>query len=160
MKKVLVTGANGQLGKCLKVKSKAIKALDFVFLDRSQLDVTSAGQIQSIFKTSNFDYCINCAAYTAVDNAEDQQELAHNINVLATKKLAETCKKHDVTLVHISTDFVFDGNNTISYKESDKTNPLSIYGSTKLEGEEVISTILREHYIIRTSWLYSEFGNN
>ncbi|MGB6268422.1 MAG: dTDP-4-dehydrorhamnose reductase [Olleya sp.] len=160
MKKILVTGANGQLGQCLKKKSKEEKALDFVFLNSSLLDITNSNQVQSVFSESKFHFCINCAAYTAVDNAEDQQDLAHKINVVGAKNLAEACIKQDTTLIHISTDFVFDGSNTNAYHEEDKVNPLSVYGKTKLGGEEAISSVLDKYLVIRTSWLYSEFGNN
>ncbi|RAJ17895.1 dTDP-4-dehydrorhamnose reductase [Olleya aquimaris] len=160
MKKILVTGANGQLGLCLKEQSNDFNTLDFVFLDSQQLDITNPEQIELVFNIHKADYCINCAAYTAVDLAEDNKDLAYNINTLGAKQLAEACKKHKVTLIHISTDFVFDGNNSIPYKESDKTNPLGVYGFTKLEGEKEIITILKQHYIIRTSWLYSKYKSN
>lgn len=160
MKKILVTGSGGQLGQCIKMKSKAFKTLDFVFLDSSLLDITNTEQITSVFGSSNYDYCINCAAYTAVDNAQEAKELAYNINVLGAKNLAEACKINDTILIHVSTDFVFDGSSKKPYKETDKTNPLGVYGLTKLKGEQAINSTLKNHYIIRTSWLYSEFGNN
>lgn len=160
MKKILVTGANGQLGLCLKIKSKENKGLDFVFLDSKALDITNPNQIEVVFKDSNFDYCINCAAYTAVDTAEDNQENAYKINVLGSKNLAEASEKFNSVLIHISTDFVFNGKNKEPYKETDLTHPLSVYGKTKLEGELIISSILKKYYIIRTSWLYSEFKSN
>jgi len=160
MKKILVTGSNGQLGSCLKIKSKEQKTLDFVFLDSQGLDVTNVKQINKVFSENNFDYCINCAAYTAVDQAEDESDIAYNINTLGAKNLAEASKKYKVTLIHVSTDFVFNGQAQVAYKETDITNPLGVYGSTKLEGEKEIQSKLSEHYIIRTSWLYSEFKNN
>lgn len=160
MKKILVTGANGQLGLCLKAKSKEEKTLDFVFLDSKALDITNTTQIDDVFSKSAFDYCINCAAYTAVDNAEDDIETAHSINTVGPKNLAEACKSNNVTLIHVSTDFVFDGTNTKPYLETDNTKPLGVYGETKLKGEQAIASILHQHYIIRTSWLYSEHKNN
>jgi len=160
MKKILVTGSNGQLGSCIKIKSKEQKTLDFVFLDSKGLDVTNSKQIDEVFSNNNFDYCINCAAYTAVDQAEDESDIAYNINTLGAKNLAEASKKYKVTLIHVSTDFVFNGQAQVPYKETDITNPLGVYGSTKLEGEKEIQSKLPEHYIIRTSWLYSEFKNN
>ncbi len=160
MKKILVTGANGQLGQCLKKQSNDFKSLDFVFLGSSQLDITNGDQINSVFKESDFDFCINCAAYTAVDNAEDEKQTAHKVNTLGPKNLAEACKKFDVHLMHISTDFVFDGNTDKPYKETETTNPIGVYGDTKLEGEKLIASILDNFYIIRTSWLYSEYNNN
>ena len=160
MKKILVTGSNGQLGSCIKIKSKEQKTLDFVFLDSKGLDVTNSKQIDEVFSNNNFDYCINCAAYTAVDQAEDESDIAYNINTLGAKNLAEASKKYKVTLIHVSTDFVFNGQAQVAYKETDITNPLGVYGSTKLEGEKEIQSKLSEYYIIRTSWLYSEFKNN
>lgn len=160
MKKILVTGANGQLGLCLKSKSKEEQNLEFIFLDSKALDITNLDTVETVFDAGNFNYCINCAAYTAVDKAEDEKEIAKNINYIGVKNVAEVCKTFNVTLIHISTDFVFNGNNKVPYKESDVTNPISVYGATKLKGEQVISTILEKHYIIRTAWLYSEFKNN
>jgi len=160
MKKILVTGSNGQLGSCIKIKSKEQKTLDFVFLDSKGLDVTNSKQIDEVFSNNNFDYCINSAAYTAVDQAEDESDIAYNINTLGAKNLAEASKKYKVTLIHVSTDFVFNGQAQVAYKETDITNPLGVYGSTKLEGEKEIQSKLSEYYIIRTSWLYSEFKNN
>ncbi|WGD35777.1 dTDP-4-dehydrorhamnose reductase [Olleya sp. YS] len=160
MKKILVTGANGQLGLCLKEQSNDIKTLDFVFLDSQELDITNPKQIELVFNKHNADYCINCAAYTAVDAAEDNKDLAYNINTLGAKNLAEACKKYKVTLMHISTDFVFDGKGSVPYSEKDKTNPLSVYGASKLEGENEIMAILKQYYIIRTSWLYSKHKSN
>lgn len=160
MKKILVTGSNGQLGSCIKIKSKEQKTLDFVFLDSKGLNVTNSKQIDEVFSNNNFDYCINCAAYTAVDQAEEDTNEAYNINVLGSKNLAEACKKFKVILIHISTDFVFEGKAEVPYLETDVTNPINIYGQTKLLGEKVIQSTLSEYYIIRTSWLYSEFKNN
>ena len=160
MIKILVTGSGGQLGSCLKAKSKEQNSLDFVFLDSEALDITNSLQTEAIFSNHNFDYCINCGAYTAVDNAEVYHEKAYKINVIGPKNLAETSKKHGVTLIHISTDFVFNGTANKPYKETDLTEPLGVYGQTKLEGEQEIQTILDSYYIIRTSWLYSEFKNN
>lgn len=158
MKNILVTGANGQLGQCFQLLSKASKH-NFTFLDRTQLDVTSKEQIQSVFNQS-YDFCINCTAYTAVDKAEDEKELANAINHIAVKHIAGACLKNDIVLIHISTDFVFNGKHYLPYKETDQTDALSIYGKTKLDGEIAIQKSLKSYYIIRTSWLYSEFGAN
>lgn len=160
MIKILVTGSSGQLGSCLKNKYKDHNTLDFVFLDSKALDITNSIQTEAVFNNHNFDYCINCAAYTAVDNAEVYHDKAYNINVTGPKNLAESSKKHGVTLIHISTDFVFNGNSNVPYKETDLTDPLGVYGLTKLKGEQEIQTILDNYFIIRTSWLYSEFKNN
>ncbi|WP_044401318.1 dTDP-4-dehydrorhamnose reductase [Lacinutrix sp. Hel_I_90] len=160
MKRVVVLGAKGQLGLCIQELSNAYPGLDFLFLDSKALDVSSAKQVETLFKSTPFDYCINCAAYTAVDKAEDEKELAYKINTLGVKFLAESCKKHQVTLIHISTDFVFDGKSTMPYKEEDKENPLGVYGASKLAGEKEIAIHLKNYFIIRTSWLYSVHGSN
>jgi dTDP-4-dehydrorhamnose reductase len=158
MKHILVTGANGQLGQCFQQLSKTAN-FKFTFLDSKQLDVTSIESINSALG-SDYDFCINCAAYTAVDKAESEKEIADKINHLAVKNIAKACLKHGITLIHISTDFVFNGKHYLPYKESDKTEALSVYGQTKLEGELAIQSILENYFIIRTSWLYSEFGGN
>lgn len=160
MNQVLVIGAKGQLGLCIELLSRDEKLLSFVFLDRKALDITNEKQIRTIFEDNKFDYCINCSAYTGVDKAEEEKELAYQINTLGVAILAKTCKYNDVVLIHISTDFVFDGNSTRPYLEEDVTNPLGVYGKTKLEGEKEIIRNLDRYYIIRTSWLYSCFGNN
>lgn len=160
MLKILVTGKDGQLGQCIKSVAYKYPNLEFSFKSSSELDITNKVKVESAFSVQQYDYCINCAAYTNVDNAETEKELAHNINAVGSKNLAEECLKHQVTLVHISTDFVFDGKGSVPYTENSETQPLGIYGKTKLEGEEIISKFLKKYFIIRTSWLYSEFGNN
>jgi len=158
MKNILVTGSNGQLGQCFKFLSKNSN-YKFTFLDKTELDVTSREQIQSIFNQS-YDFCINCTAYTAVDKAEEEKELANAINHIAVKHIAEACLQHDIVLIHISTDFVFNGKNYLPYQETDATEALSVYGQTKLDGELAIISKLENYFIIRTSWLYSQFGGN
>ncbi|GMN10054.1 dTDP-4-dehydrorhamnose reductase [Croceitalea sp. MTPC9] len=160
MKKVLVTGAAGQLGTSIRDISKEYKQLDFTFKDSKELNITDVTAINVVFENENFDFCINCAAYTFVDKAESEKELAEQINTIGPKNLAHTCKKNKCTLIHISTDFVFDGKQLHPYNEEDKENPVNVYGLTKLNGEKEIAKTLKEHIIIRTSWLYSEFGNN
>ncbi|NRD22165.1 dTDP-4-dehydrorhamnose reductase [Winogradskyella litoriviva] len=160
MLKVLVTGRDGQLGQCIKSVAHQYPNLEFDFKASSELDITNKAKVESFFNNQQYDYCINCAAYTNVDQAEAETELAHIINVLGPKYLSESCSKHQVTLIHISTDFVFDGNASNPYKETDSTNPIGVYGKTKLEGEQEIIEKLNNYFIIRTSWLYSEFGNN
>ncbi|NRD18533.1 dTDP-4-dehydrorhamnose reductase [Winogradskyella eckloniae] len=157
---VLVTGKTGQLAQCVKHISQQYPSLQFSFKSSSELDITNDESLEAAFSSKQFDYCINCAAYTNVDKAESESALAHKINVLGAKNLAIACQKHNVTLIHVSTDFVFDGTASVPYSEDASTNPLGIYGKTKLEGETEISKILNNHFIIRTSWLYSEFGNN
>ena len=160
MTKVLVTGGKGQLGQCLQSISNDFKTLDFVFLGSNDLDISNNIEVEAYFKNNTFDYCINCAAYTAVDKAEEEPEKAKQINEIGAKNLAHACFKNSVTLIHISTDFVFDGEVKLPYTEEDTTNPISVYGKTKRDGELAIISNLPQHFIIRTSWLYSEFGNN
>lgn len=157
---VLVTGASGQLGQSLEFIAKEYQDIEFVFLSSKELDVTDINSCQQTFSKIKPDYCINAAAYTAVDKAESESEKAHLINVLGAKNLAEVCKQFDTILIHISTDFVFDGNKKTPYTEEDETNPRGVYGQTKLDGEKEIQRNYDKHYIIRTSWLYSQFGNN
>lgn len=157
---VLVLGANGQLGKCLKEESINFPEISYLFKNSTELDITNSDSIEKTFNENNIQYCINCAAYTAVDKAETEKNIAFLINAEAVKNLAQVCKKHQAILIHISTDFVFDGSKSIPYIESDTPNPLNVYGASKLKGEEHIISILKNYFIVRTSWLYSEFGNN
>ncbi len=165
---VLVTGSNGQLGQSLQLVARNYANIDFKFCDSKTLDITNINNVKQIFELYKPDFCINTAAYTAVDKAESEPEKAFAINVTGAKNLAEVCKHFDTTLIHISTDFVFDGNYGLlspraqsrGYSEEDKTNPKSVYGQTKLDGEKVIQSVLEKHIIIRTSWVYSQFGNN
>ena len=160
--KVLVTGASGQLGQCLQdvVRSKAYSAFEFVFKSAAEFDITNSQRVAQEFKQNQYGYCINCAAYTAVDKAESEPDKADLVNVTGVKNLALACKENETILLHISTDFVFDGSTAQPYTEEDKTGPLGVYGSSKLRGEDEIRNLLSEYYIIRTSWLYSEHGNN
>ncbi|HIC30410.1 MAG TPA: dTDP-4-dehydrorhamnose reductase [Flavobacteriaceae bacterium] len=160
MIKVLVTGGKGQLAQCIQSISNDFPSLDFVFLGSNDLDVSNINEVEDYFSKNNFDYCINCAAYTAVDKAEEEQELAKKVNVTGAKNLAIACKNKGVILIHISTDFVFDGEAKTPYREDDTTNPISVYGQTKRDGEVEITSNLSQHFIIRTSWLYSEFAGN
>lgn len=158
---VLVTGKGGQLAKCFENIAPKYLDLNLIFKSSSELDITNSDNLNSVFNSSKqFDYCINCAAYTAVDKAETETKEAFNVNVLGSKNLAEACGKHDITLVHISTDFVFDGSALKPYAEDSLTNPLGVYGNTKLKGENAIAETLENYFILRTSWLYSEFGDN
>lgn len=164
---VLVTGANGQLGQALQSVAGNYPTIDFVFCNSSELNITDLDQCKAVFNQYQPDFCINTAAYTAVDKAESEQEKAFNINVNGAENLALVCKDFDTTLLHVSTDFVFDGKSFVtssgvekSYTETDKPNPTGVYGLTKLQGEQAIQNIWKKHFIIRTSWVYSEFGNN
>jgi len=157
---VLVTGANGQLGQALQFIAANFPEIDFIFCSSSDLDITDETNCKTVFEKYQPDYCINAAAYTAVDKAESEYEKAHAINVTGAKNIAEVCKIHDTVLLHVSTDFVFDGEKTIPYTEEDLPNPTGVYGLTKLDGENAVATIWEKHFIIRTSWVYSQFGNN
>ena len=157
---VLVTGANGQLGQSLQYIAPNYPDIRFVFCSSSKLDITDLDCCQAIFSEIKPHYCINAAAYTAVDKAESEAEKAHLINVVGTKNLAEVCKAHNTILLHISTDFVFDGEKKVPYTENDIPNPTGIYGQTKLDGEKAIQAVFENYYIIRTSWVYSQFRNN
>ncbi len=160
MKTVLVTGASGQLGRCVQKIAKKEQEIDWLFMDSSKLDISSKTELEKIFKSKHIDYCINCAAYTNVEKAESEKERAFEINAEAVKNLAENCKKHKSVLIHISTDYVFDGEIDRPYNEEDITNPINIYGASKLKGEKYIQETMDQYFIFRTSWLYSEFGHN
>ena len=159
---ILVTGKNGQLGRSIqKIVSNEKQANEFVFVGRNELNFSQNDNLEKYFKENNFDVVINCAAYTAVDKAEEQQESANQINHLAVEKLATIAQKKNIKLIHISTDYVFDGESPHPYTETDKVNPINIYGETKLAGEKALQTIMPTNaIIIRTSWVYSEYSNN
>lgn len=160
MKTVLVTGASGQLGKCIQKFAEAEKNINWIFVGSSELNIASTSDLIKFFSEKQIDFCVNCAAYTNVEKAESEKENAFEINAEAVKNLAEICKEHNTVLFHISTDYVFDGTSETPYSESDPTNPINVYGASKLKGEEHIQEILEKHFIFRTSWLYSEFGHN
>ncbi|GAB5400734.1 MAG: dTDP-4-dehydrorhamnose reductase [Aureisphaera sp.] len=160
MSKVLVTGANGQLGKCIKDASKNFNEHSFVFVSREQLDVADKVAVLSTFEKDSFDYCINAAAYTNVEKAESDKDNAYRVNAEGARNIAEACNETKTKLIHISTDYVFDGTKTSPYVESDATNALSVYGASKLKGEEWIREKCARHFILRTSWLYSQYGHN
>lgn len=157
---VLVTGASGQLGQALQSIAKEYSEISFQFLTSSELDITNLEECLTTFKKIKPDFCINAAAYTAVDKAESETEKAHLINVIGCENLAKACKENNTVLLHISTDFIFDGTSTKPYTEEDIPNPTGVYGQTKLDGEKAIQSILEKYFIIRTSWVYSEFGTN
>ena len=157
---VLVTGANGQLGQAIQYIAKNYLNLNFVFCNSTDLDISNKENCQAVFRKIKPDFCINAAAYTAVDKAELEQDKAQLINVIGAKNLAETCKELDTKLIHISTDFVFDGSNNTPYTENQIPSPKGVYGQTKLDGERAIQNVFSNYYIIRTSWVYSQFGNN
>ena len=157
---ILVTGANGQLGKEIQTLSASYPQFQFIFLSREDLPIQQTEKIQAVFEKTQPAYCINCAAYTAVDKAETDQETAMQINGNGPGLLAAMCYSSGAKFIHISTDYVFDGTATVPYKEDDKNNPVNYYGATKLAGEQQCLQNNEESIIIRTSWVYSEFGNN
>ncbi|WP_448702990.1 dTDP-4-dehydrorhamnose reductase [Mucilaginibacter sp. AW1-3] len=160
MSKVLVFGASGQLGQCLGYVANKKGITDIIFPPEEQANILSIALLTSLFKQYQPAYCINCAAYTAVDKAEDDVDMARKINRDGAENIAKLCKEFNTTMIHVSTDFVFEGNTPYPLLEDDIAQPINIYGLTKLEGEQAISAILKETYILRTSWLYSEYGNN
>lgn len=159
---ILITGAKGQLGQCIKSEvEKNDEKNNYFFVGKNDVDIFSVSSIRTFVKENLIDIIINCAAYTGVDKAEDFNEstMAYNINVIGVDNLVTVCKEEDIYLVHISTDFVFDGNNNFPYKEDAECNPLCVYGRTKYFGEKKIMGY-DKGIIIRTSWLYSEYGSN
>ena len=159
MSNILITGANGQLGKAIQKMSYSYD-YNFIFANKEILDIVDKDQLEKLIKNKQIDIVINTAAYTAVDRAEDERDESYLINFEAVKVLANICKENDVCLIHISTDYVFDGRNYVPYKEEDKTNPINAYGDSKLKGEQSILSIKPKSIIIRTSWVYSEYGQN
>ncbi len=160
MLNILVTGTNGQLGSELKELSGEYD-YHYFFTDRDTLDISNGASVKNFIEMHPIDIIINCAAFTAVDKAETEQELANSINHLAVKQLAQIAKEKNIRLVHISTDYVFDGMHFKPYTETDKTSPNSVYGQTKLDGEKAMQKINpKNSIIIRTSWVYSHFGAN
>jgi dTDP-4-dehydrorhamnose reductase len=160
--KVLVTGASGQLGKTIQeLYSKNKKGNDFTFVPKEALDITNKKDLKSFFNNNAFDYCINCAAYTNVEEAEKAPQVAYQINGEGVKNLAQFCCENNTILIHISTDYVFDGKKNQPYTVDDETSPINEYGKSKLLGEQYIQESMRRFFIVRTSWLYSKkYGNN
>ncbi|AWM13659.1 dTDP-4-dehydrorhamnose reductase [Flavobacterium sediminis] len=174
---VLVTGANGQLGQAIRSVAGKYPSIDFVFCNSSELDITDPENCKTVFAEKKPDFCINTAAYTAVDKAESEPEKAFDSNANGAQNLADACKEHNTVLIHVSTDFVFDAyyadgtafydrelrlplKSKLGLQESDVPFPSGMYGLTKLQGEQAIQATWKKHIIVRTSWVYSEFGNN
>lgn len=157
---VLVSGANGQLAKTIALFKEETSGFNFVFKSKKELDITNKEAIEAVFEAFSFKFCINCAAYTNVEQAEKTPEIAYEINGKAVENLAKTCLKFNTKLIHISTDYVFDGESNVPYNEDEVPNPLNEYGKSKLQGEEYIQRTLKTYYIIRVSWLYSVFEKN
>lgn len=160
-KTIVVTGANGQLGNCIRKISDQYEAdYQWQFLSSEEVDITDESAVEDYFDSVKPDYCINAAAYTAVDLAEQEEEKAFAVNAFGVQNLAKYCKKYGTTLIHISTDYVFDGETNISYDEENFTNPIGVYGKSKRMGEELALEENPKTIILRTSWLYSEFNKN
>tara|TARA_R110000868_G_scaffold205840_2_gene454471 strand:+ start:2844 stop:3620 length:777 start_codon:yes stop_codon:yes gene_type:complete len=158
---VLVTGASGQLGRTIQELGVNYPEIDFIFKNSKELDITNNTYVNNVFEEGNFNYCINCAAYTNVEQAEKTPEIAFKVNADGAKNIANACKTYDVILIHISTDYVFDGEKKDPYTIFDKPNPINEYGKSKLLGEKYIQETLDNFLIIRTSWLYSKIhGSN
>ena len=160
--KVLITGAKGQLAKTIhEMYSNNNDGIDFTFVSKKELDITNSHQIKSYFNSQHFNYCINCAAFTNVEQSEKEPDMAFNINAEAVNVLAVVCKNNNVILIHISTDYVFDGEKHTAYTIDDLSKPLNVYGNSKLKGEEYIQKVMNNFFIVRTFWLYSKtHGHN
>lgn len=158
---ILITGANGQLGSELKkLAISAPPSTIFTFTDIEELNITDSATVRAFFEQNQFDFCINAAAYTAVDKAETDQEKAQLINVEAVRLLAEQCHRQNAVFIHVSTDYVFDGKSYLPYSENDMTSPTSVYGITKLAGEQIAFQENPQTIVLRTAWLYATFGHN
>ena len=158
--KILITGSYGQLGNELRVASARHSRHTYLLTDADTLDICNPTDLEAYFCQHQPDVIVNCAAYTAVDKAEDDEATARLVNATSVSYLAQTCKSHDSLLIHISTDYVFDGTSERAYREDDTVSPNSVYGKTKAEGEQFIMNSGCSYIIVRTSWLYSSFGNN
>ena len=156
---ILITGANGQLGSELKKRTALLPNATFFFTDVENLDITKEDAVSDFFKKNHIDFVVNCAAYTAVDKAETEHNAALAVNCQAVTNLVEACSKHNSFLIHISTDYVFNGHGHKPYREIDVVDPVSFYGISKWRGEQVAKTT-EKGIIIRTAWLYSNFGHN
>jgi dTDP-4-dehydrorhamnose reductase len=160
MDNVVIFGASGQLGHCIKAVVERENMSSVYFPSESEANILDTAILKKVFETYKPAYSINCAAYTAVDKAEDEQEIARKVNKTGVENLSNLCREYGSTLIHISTDFVFKGDASTPRNEGDKAEPINVYGQTKLEGEQAVEALLKNYYIIRTGWLYSEYGNN
>lgn len=160
-KKILITGANGQLGNCFqRLEEDYSLNYEFIFASSTDLDITDEASVESYFENLKPDFCVNAAAYTAVDLAESEEEKAYSVNAYGVENLAKVSKKYNVVFIHVSTDYVFNGETNISYGEDNFTDPIGVYGNSKRKGEELALEENDKTIILRTSWLYSEFNKN
>jgi dTDP-4-dehydrorhamnose reductase len=160
MDNIVVFGASGQLGQCFKYLAEKEGLSSIFFPTEAEANILHYDCLKEVFATYKPTYCINCAAYTAVDKAEDDQEIALKVNKMGVEHLALLCAENNSTLIHVSTDFVFRGDNSTPRDEESIAEPVNVYGQTKLEGEQAVGALLNKYFIIRTGWLYSEYGNN
>lgn len=160
MSKTIIFGASGQLGQCLRKVSEEKNIQGIILPDETTADILRLDLLTEVFEKERPDYVINCAAYTSVDKAEDEVDLARRINRDGAANLAALCKAYNSILIHVSTDFVFAGDSVFLLTEKDPAEPVNVYGLTKLEGEAAIANTIDSFFILRTSWLYSEYGNN
>jgi dTDP-4-dehydrorhamnose reductase len=160
MSNIVVFGASGQLGQCFKDIAEKQGLSSIYFPSEAEANILDFEALKNVFETYRPAYSINCAAYTAVDKAEDDQEIALKVNKTGVENLARLCAENDSVLIHVSTDFVFKGDKSTPRVEDDATEPVNVYGQTKLEGEQVVAVLLKKYFILRTGWLYSEYGNN
>ena len=158
--KILITGAGGQLAKSIADIADHYPRFEFIFLTKTDMPLGDKAKVETVFGAIKPQYCVNCAAYTAVDKAESNKEEAFLVNTEAVAELAETCADREVKLLHISTDYVFNGSSAVPYKESDPVDPINIYGASKAKGEALCMAQNAETIIIRTSWVYSGHGSN
>jgi dTDP-4-dehydrorhamnose reductase len=160
MTTILITGSRGQLGNEMQVAAKLYTATNFIYTDIDELDICNKSDVAAFIKENKVDVVVNCAAYTAVDKAEDDLELCYKINAEAVRNIGEVANDNNLKVIHISTDYVFDGTNYLPYNENQAVCPATVYGKSKLAGEQALSETCPNSIIIRTSWLYSSFGNN
>jgi dTDP-4-dehydrorhamnose reductase len=160
MDSIIVFGASGQLGQCLKKLAGERNITSIHFPDESEADILNNDALKKVFETYKPAWCINCAAYTAVDRAEDNVDIARAVNKTGAENLAALCAGYDAVLIHTSTDFIFKGDKPTPLTEDDIAEPVNVYGLTKLEGEQAVISTLKKYFTLRTSWLYSEYGNN
>jgi dTDP-4-dehydrorhamnose reductase len=157
---IIVTGAGGQVGQELRVLAASFTAFEFIFTTQADMSINDEAAVQKVFAAHRPAYCINCAAYTAVDKAESEKDLAFAVNAEGTRILAATCKNYTTRFIHISTDYVFNGQSPAPYKEDAPTDPVNMYGASKLKGEQLCQATNANAIIIRTAWVYSSFGKN
>jgi dTDP-4-dehydrorhamnose reductase len=160
MGNVVVFGASGQLGQCFRNMAEKEGLSNIHFPSEGEANILDIQALTNVFEKYKPEYSINCAAYTAVDKAEDDKETAIKVNVTGVENLSRLCAKFDSALVHVSTDFVFGGDKARPLTETDEAKPISVYGQTKLDGEKAAENLLKKYFIVRTGWLYSEYGNN